>query len=146
MTEPVIGLQIVIDCPDPAALAPFWAAALGYQLQEPPAGFDTWPAFLASIGVPEQDWNSASAVVDPAGIRPRLFLQQVPEAKVVKNRVHLDLKVTDRTLGEEDRDRRLAAETDRLTALGAQVLNEVRQHGEHWIVLADPVGNEFCIS
>ncbi len=146
MTDQVIGLQIVIDCPDPAALAPFWAAALGYQLQQPPAGFDTWPDYLASIGVPEQDWNSASAVVDPAGDPSPDVPAAGARGQVVKNRVHLDLKVTDRTLGEEDRDRRLVAETDRLTALGAQVLNEVRQHGEHWIVLADPVGNEFCIS
>ena len=59
------GVQVVIDCTDPARLAPFWATALGYKIQDPPAGFATWQDFLVAHGVPESEWNSASAIVDP---------------------------------------------------------------------------------
>ncbi|MGZ3588658.1 MAG: VOC family protein, partial [Candidatus Limnocylindrales bacterium] len=59
--------QVVMDCRDPDRQATFWAAALGYVLQAPPAGFESWEAFLRQTGVPEADWNSASALVDPEG-------------------------------------------------------------------------------
>src|SRR5687768_9499501 len=84
-------IQVVIDCADPARLAAFWAAALGYQVQPPPEGFETWEDALRSWGVPKDAWNSRSAVVDPDGEGPRIFFQQVPEPKTVKNRVHLDV-------------------------------------------------------
>jgi hypothetical protein len=87
------GIQVVIDCADPARLAEFWAAALGYTPQPPPSGFGTWPEFLRARGVPESDWNSANAVIDPGQRGPRLFFQRVPEEKTVKNRVHLDLNL-----------------------------------------------------
>jgi Glyoxalase-like domain len=86
-------VQVVIDCADPARLAGFWAEALGYRVQDPPSGFDSWLAFLISVGVPESEWNSASAVVDPDGAGPRIYLQRVPEPKAGKNRLHLDLNV-----------------------------------------------------
>ena len=60
-------IQVVFDAADPDRLSRFWAAALGYRLQDPPDGFATWPEFLKSIGVPESEWSSASAIVDPAG-------------------------------------------------------------------------------
>lgn len=144
---PAVAVQVVVDCADPAALAPFWAAALRYRLQPPPPGFATWPDFLASIGVPESEWNSANAIVDPAGTGPRLFFQRVPEGKAVKNRLHLDLRVTGGPASPaEERAERLAAESARLVALGATELNQVRLRGEHWIVMADPEGNEFCLT
>jgi hypothetical protein len=140
------GIQVVIDCADPARLAEFWAAALGYKLQDPPTGFATWPEFLASQGVPESAWNSASAVVDPEGKGPRLYFQQVPEPKTVKNRLHVDLNVGG-PLGTpiDVRRERVAAERARLYQLGATDLREVEQHGEHWVVMQDPEGNEFCV-
>ena len=79
-------VQIVIDCADPAAVAEFWAQALGYVVQPPPDGFATWQDALAAWGVPKDRWDSASAVVDPDGVGPRVFLQKVPEAKVAKMR------------------------------------------------------------
>src|SRR5919206_5033245 len=88
MAPPV---QVVVDCHDPARLASFWAEALGYVEQPPPDGFESWPAFLASIGVPEEEFNSANAVVDPDGAGPRIYFQRVPEPKTVKNRVHIDV-------------------------------------------------------
>jgi hypothetical protein len=72
-------VQVVIDCADPARLAEFWGEALGYIIQPPPPGFDSWPAFLLSVGVPESEWTSASAVVDPDGVGPRFYFQRVPE-------------------------------------------------------------------
>src|SRR6266568_1398004 len=76
-----VGVQVVIDCADPARLAEFWAAVLGYKVQDPPPGFDTWQAFLTAQGVPESEWNSASAVVDPSGPGPRVYFQRVPDPK-----------------------------------------------------------------
>ena len=142
------NVQVVIDCADPAALARFWAATLGYEVQPPPPGHDSWESFLESIGVPRSEWNSASAVVDPAGAGPRIYFQQVPERKAAKNRVHLDLNVGGgRALPLAERQRRVDAEVERLTALGAREL--ARHHDERFdesnVVMADPEGNEFCL-
>lgn len=56
---------LTMDASDPAALAEFWKQALGYELESPPEGFATWPEALKSWGIPESEWNSASAIVDP---------------------------------------------------------------------------------
>ena len=87
-----VTVQIVFDAADPEALAQFWASAAGYVIQPPPEGFESWQAFLAQIGVPEDQWDKASACVDPDGHGPRFFFQKVPEPKAVKNRVHVDLQ------------------------------------------------------
>jgi len=141
-----VSVQITIDCADPDRLARFWAAALGYELQAPPAGYASWPEFLTAQGIPEAKWNSASAVVDPAGVGPRLFFQQVPEAKAVKNRVHLDVNVGG-GLGvpAEERQARVQAAAERLVQLGATRLLPHQQYGSHWLVMQDPEGNEFCL-
>jgi Glyoxalase-like domain len=140
------NLQVVIDCADPARLAEFWAQALGYTLQDPPSGFDSWPAFLTSVGVPESEWNSASAVVDPDGTGPRIYLQQVPEPKAAKNRLHLDLSVGGGpTAPIEERRNKLADAVERISALGASLVEKREQRGEVWIVMQDPEGNEFCL-
>lgn len=130
------GIQITFDCPDPDALARFWAAALGYVVQPPPEGFETWEAFLTSIGVPESEHGSRSACVDPEGKGPRLFFQRVPEPKAVKNRVHLDVSV-----GSD----RVDTEVRRLVELGAAKVREHDELGERWVVMSDPAGNEFCV-
>jgi catechol 2,3-dioxygenase-like lactoylglutathione lyase family enzyme len=138
--------QVTFDCADPDRLARFWAAALGYKLQDPPAGFASWPAFLADQGVPEEQWNSASAVVDPDGKGPRIFFQQVPEPKTVKNRVHLDVNVGGgHGTALDERRRRVDAEVERLVGLGASRQQPMEQRGEYWVVLRDPEGNEFCL-
>jgi len=84
-------VQITFDCADPARLAAVWAEVLGYQVQPPPDGFDSWDAALQAFGVPREQWNSRSAIlpVEPPG--PRVFFQRVPEAKTVKNRIHLEV-------------------------------------------------------
>jgi catechol 2,3-dioxygenase-like lactoylglutathione lyase family enzyme len=140
-------VQITFDCADPAALAAFWAEALGYQVQEPPQGFDSWEQALDAFGVPPEKRNDASAVVDPEGSGPRLFFQRVPEGKQVKNRVHLDVRAAPGLAGDE-RMAALEAEAERLATHGARRLERHEPApplaGGH-IVMADPEGNEFCL-
>jgi hypothetical protein len=140
------GVQIVFDCADPDKLATFWAAALHYKIHDPPPGFDRWEAFLKAQGIPEKDWNSASAVVDPDGAGPRIYFQQVPEAKTVKNRVHLDLNVGGpRNAPPDERRRRVDAEVERLVQLGARTSRTVDERGEYFVNLFDPERNEFDV-
>jgi Glyoxalase-like domain len=140
------SVQVVFDCADPARLATFWAAALHYKLQDPPAGFETWEAWLTSQGIPQSEWNAASAVVDPDGAGPRIFFQRVPEGKVVKNRVHLDLNVGGpRSAPHDERRRRIDAEVDRLVQLGARKSRAIEERGEYFVNMFDPEGNEFDV-
>jgi hypothetical protein len=139
-----IGVQVVLDCDDPAHLAAFWRAALGYAEQEPPAGFASWQDWLRDAGIPEEHWNDANAVVDPDGVGPRLFFQRVPEPKTVKNRVHLDLNVGGgRAVPVAERQIRVDAEAERLVALGATRERSFDERGEYWVAMRDPEGNEF---
>jgi hypothetical protein len=120
--------DIVFDAVHPASLARFWAAALdGYAV----APYDDEElARLQANGIngPEDD---PSVLVEPAAPgAPRMFFTLVPEAKIVKNRVHLDLRAAD-----------VNEETARLVKLGATVLARL----EGWITLADPEGNEFDV-
>jgi Glyoxalase-like domain len=140
-------IQVTFDCVDPGALAPFWAEALGYQLQAPPGDFGSWEEALVAMGVPPERRNDASAVVDPAGAGPRLFFQRVSEGKEIKNRVHLDVRAAPGLEGEE-RMAALETECDRLVSLGAHRLHRVEPDppmGAGFIVMADPEGNEFCL-
>ncbi len=140
------GVQIVFDCADPDKLADFWAAALHYKKQDPPPGFASWPDFLTARGIPEVEWNSANAVVDPDGVGPRIFFQRVPEGKVVKNRVHLDLNVGGpRDTPLKERRRRVDVEVDRLEQLGARRSRTIEERGEYFINMFDPEGNEFDV-
>jgi Glyoxalase-like domain len=140
-------LQVTFDCADPAALSGFWAEVLGFVVQPPPEGFDTWDDALAAMGVPPERRNDASALVDPDGRGPRIFFQRVPEGKSAKNRVHLDVRVAPGSTGDE-RMAVLERECERLQVLGATRLTrhepEPPLQGGH-IVMADPEGNEFCL-
>lgn len=140
-------VQITFDCADPAALAGFWADVLGDRVQPPPDGFDSWEAALEAFGVPEDQWNSKSAVIPVDGDGPRLFFQQVPEGKTVKNRVHLDVRAAPGLTGDE-RMQTLEAEASRLEALGAGRAYRVEAAPpmeEGFITMRDPEGNEFCL-
>jgi catechol 2,3-dioxygenase-like lactoylglutathione lyase family enzyme len=144
--EAGLEVQVTFDCADPAALAAFWCAALGYLLEAPPPGFDTWDAALDAWGVPPEERNSRSAAVDPAGRGPRLFFQRVPEGKQAKNRVHLDVRAAPGLRGAE-RLAALEARADELVGLGASVVHRVEPGGMDpgHLVLQDPEGNEFCL-
>ena len=135
---------VTFDANDPARLADFWNEALGYMIQPPPPEFESWDDWAIAMGIPEENWNDARAIVDPGGEGPRVFFQKVPEGKTAKNRVHLDIHVA---VGKPQQDgwpilEQRAAE---LEALGATRGDRYEEHGAYWIVMQDPEGNEFCI-
>ncbi|SDS69143.1 VOC family protein [Microlunatus soli] len=119
--------DVVVDCAHPATVARFWAAALDDHRVAPYD--DAELERLRGMGIDDPEDDPTVLVESPAG-QPRLFFQRVGEAKTVKNRVHLDLTVTDR-----------AAEVGRLVGLGAR---EQAAYDDH-TVLTDPEGNEFCV-
>lgn len=114
MAEATISL--VLDCADPAALAPFWAAALGYEVAH--------------------DVGNYIVLAAPSGTKPSLLLQRVDEPKAAKNRMHLDIDTPD----VDAEVGRLEALGARRLEAGPH-----DEHGMHWFVLADPEGNEFCV-
>lgn len=146
-----VNFQVVVDCRDPNRLAAFWAAALGYLVEDNAALISR---LLAARAVPAQAtmdidgrlaWRELAAIRHPddpvqpdtgAGLGRRLLFQVVPEPKSVKNRLHLDLRV-----GGD----RQAAEVARLEALGARVLRHVDDRGSRHVTMADPEGNDFDV-
>lgn len=136
--------QVTFDAADPRALGDFWCEVLGYVRDAPPPGFTTWEDALAAWGLPEERWNDKNAVSDPDGVGPRIFIQKVPEPKTAKNRVHLDVNVSEGLRGDE-RTTKIRTEAERVTSLGASVVTESSELGEFWMVLRDPEGNEFCL-
>ena len=114
--------QVTFDCADPDRVARFWSEVLGYVQDSP------------------------STCVDPEGVGPRLYFQRVPEGKVVKNRVHLDVRVGTGLVGEE-RVAVLEAEGARLVALGATRLwlLPANDEDESCLVMQDVERNEFCL-
>lgn len=108
---------LTIDCSAPQVLADFWSQALG------------WHKVFA-----DEYEIAISASGDGLSLVPDLLFLRVPDAKRVKNRLHLDLR-------PDDRD----AEVARLESLGASRVEIGQQGDESWVVLADPEGNEFCV-
>ena len=106
---------LTFDCADTMLVARFWAAALGFDV-DPDSG-------------PED-----ASISDPSGSH-HLFFQPVPEPKVAKNRLHIDLRPSVV----------MAAEVERLEGLGATVQARVDVEGSFWTVMQDPEGNEFCV-
>ncbi len=146
------SFQVTFDCLEPARLTQFWATALGYEVEPPPGGAPSWNSYWRSIGVPEDelddDVDAADSLIDPAGLGPRIWFQRVPEAKTIKNRLHLDLsRGGGRAVPLAQRRERVLAEEARLVAAGAQRLRVLETEGlDHFgVVMADPEGNEFCI-
>ena len=107
--------SVVIDCNDLDRMFAFWAAALGYLPREEP----------------EDDWV---VLRDPSSSNVNVSLQVVPEPRVGKNRLHLDLYAKDRD-----------AEIERLLALGATIHPRTPEPDEDFVVLTDPEGNLFCV-
>lgn len=116
--------QVTFDCAEPERVARFWAEVLGYVV--PP--------------------DAPVVCMDPTGVGPRMYFQQVPEGKVVKNRVHLDVRVGTGLVGEE-RLAALEAECARLIPLGATryELLLADDENESCLVMQDIEGNEFCL-
>ena len=142
--------QLVIDCADPEPLARFLAAALGYVLEPPPAGFASWDEYWRDVGVPEDELGPGTdSIVDPDGRSPRIWFQVVPERKAVKNRLHIDVHASGgRELPLEARRQHVDAETRRLAGLGATMVGVLSEAGvDHYgVAMRDPEGNEFDIN
>jgi len=141
-----VSIQVTFDCADPDRLARFWAKLLGYELDPPPEGYESWEAWLIEQGVPESEWNSASAVSDRDGSGPRIFFQRVPEDKQQKNRVHLDVNAGGpRGTPPDERRAAVDAAVERAIALGATKMGLVEERGGRHYVMRDIEGNEFCL-
>ena len=120
--------DVVIDCRHPASLARFWAAALdGYRV----APYDDAELErLRAVGINDPEDDPSVLVESDPGVCPRFWFTLVPEKKLTKNRMHIDLRADDRT-----------AEVRRLVEIGASVLATF----DGWTTLTDPEGNEFCV-
>jgi hypothetical protein len=139
-----LDFQVTVDCSAPHELADWWAEALGWQVEPQDEAFiqRMIEAGAASEGDTARHhgalvWKVGAAVTSPEPGRPRVLFQLAPEAKTVKNRVHLDVRV-----GPERRETEIA----RLLALGATELWRASQGPYEWATLADPEGNEFCVT
>jgi hypothetical protein len=145
-----VAYQLVIDCADPDRQARFWAAALGYELAPPTAGFATWNDYYRDLGVPEEELPAgADRISDPHGGGPAIWFHAVPEAKAVKNRLHIDIRASgERRDPLETRKRRVDAAAERLVGLGATLTVVMEQDGlDHYAVgMKDPEGNEFDVN
>ncbi|SEO86597.1 VOC family protein [Amycolatopsis saalfeldensis] len=137
-------VQVTFDCAEPERVARFWCEVLGYVVPPAPEGFATWDDFNRSL--PPERQGAGFVCSDPTGAGPRLYFQRVPEGKVVKNRVHLDVRVGTGLVGAE-RLATLEAECTRLVALGAVRFQLLEADGEEesCIVMQDIEGNEFCL-
>ncbi|MCT9089213.1 hypothetical protein N4G70_10055 [Streptomyces sp. ASQP_92] len=143
--------KLVVDASDPHAQADFWAAALGYETEDNSLligrlraagaigeevtlehGGRTAFRDLVAVRHPDDSYDPESGT----GLGRRILFQRVPEAKTVKNRLHIDVHAAP---GERE------AEVTRLTGLGASVLRQVKEPGGEFTVMADPEGNEFCV-
>ena len=137
-------VQIVIGSERPHDLADWWAEVLGWEVEPQDEAFIR-RMVEAGHASEEQTalhrgslvWREGAAVISPEPGRPRVLFQQVPESKTVKNRLHLDVRI-----GPE----RQEAEVARLAGLGATELWRSSQGPHHWVTMADPEGNEFCVA
>lgn len=134
--------QVTFDCADPHAQASFWAQVLAIEVED---HSDLVDKLVADGRMPAADrilingrsaFRDVAACHDSSGVEPRLFFQRVPESKVAKNRVHLDIHV--------EPDRKLP-EVERLKELGAQLIDSDSDRGPVTYVMRDPEGNEFCL-
>jgi hypothetical protein len=142
-----VRFEVTFDCVDANALAEFWMAALGYEPMPAPKGYADWEEWRIAMKLSKEEFDTGASIVDPEGRGPRITFLPVPERKVAKNRMHLDLDITpDRRAPIAERKLLVDAEAERLIALGARRL-WVGEQGDHYhITLADPEGNEFCLS
>ena len=137
-----IDIQVTFDTADPHRVARFWAIALHYEKEDHSAFVaqlvdqGRLPLEATAIVDGGRQFADVTACRDPEGRRPRLFFQRVPEAKTVKNRVHLDLHV-----GKD----RIDEEVARLLGLGATPAWESNDRGGRCVTMRDVEGNEFCV-
>jgi hypothetical protein len=141
-----MDFQVTVDAAAPHDLADWWAETLGWEVEPSDEsfirkmidqGYATEAETLVHHGA--LVWKTGAAIRHPGGPesgRSRVLFQLVPEAKTVKNRVHLDLRP-----GAEGMEDAVA----RLAARGATELHQGQQGPSRWVTMADPEGNEFCV-
>lgn len=140
-------IQVVLDCRDAVRSALWWAETLGWQYEW--LDRELFAQIKAGGGCSDDDvievdgkltWKDGAAINSgqvPRETAPRIYFQTVPEPKVGKNRMHIDVRC-----GGDDPEAVVAG----LIARGATRIGEGRQGPHAWIVMADPDGNEFCIT
>lgn len=138
------GFQVTFDCANVDRMVKFWAVAVGYVEQPPPEGHDSWEAWATEMGIPESEWDKASALIDPEGAGPRLFFQKVPEGKAAKNRMHLDVNVSKGAPPEQHHELVLGR-VEELVAAGGERGGTFDDQTGYWVVMRDVEGNEFCV-
>lgn len=118
------------DATDPHRLAAFWALALGY------------------VDEPGYDFEDGASLVDSNGVLPAIGFLRVPEGKVAKNRMHIDIRVAGgRPVDQALREKWIRDKAAELVGAGATVVREEAFEGQlDHIVMQDPEGNEFCIA
>ena len=138
------SFQIALDCTDPHALADWWSETLGWSVEPSDEAFIR--RMITEGHAAEDDttmhngtlvWREGAAITSPHPGAPRYLFQLVPEPKVTKNRMHLDVRV-----GADGVETVVAGLVDR----GATRLHEGRQGPHTWVTMTDPQGNEFCVS
>ncbi|MZD05083.1 VOC family protein [Streptomyces sp. SID5785] len=129
MTSIIREIQVTFDCAEPVRVARFWCEVVGYEPIVDEDGDDSW-----------------AAAADPTGAGPRMYFQRVPEGKVVKNRVHVDVRAGKGLVGQERLDVLLSEEA-RLQKLGATrvLLQLADDENESCLTMQDIEGNEFCL-
>jgi len=134
-------IKVAIDCQDPDRLAAFWMSVLDYEIDDPPTGYSSWAELSAAQAVdPGEAWIK---IRDPEGGGPTLLFHRVPEAKKVKNRVHLDVRAPDEGPGE--RPAKVEAFIARVIGSGGSKVRDVVDDAGYFAVMHDPEGNEFCV-
>ena len=135
-------LQLALDCANPHAQAKFWAAALGYAVERDgefvQKMIDEGVATDADVTTVDGElaWRDGAAISDVDGGRPRWYFQLVPESKIVKNRMHVDVQV-----GPDESAPRSPA------SKGSAPPPLRRPAGTpHLVTMADPEGKEFCVA
>lgn len=116
--------ELIVDCADPQRLAQFWCGVLGYRVTE------SEEDLVEIVG-----WEPSADAIRERPVAPTLVFIRVPEAKTVKDRIHIDVSPIDGSQEEE---------VERILGLGARKM-DIGQGERSWVVLSDPEGNEFCV-
>jgi len=146
------SVQIVIDAAEPHVLADWWAETLGWEVE--PQDEEFIRSLIEQGHVSDEDTithNGKLVFASATGVNapglpgsPRLYFQQVPEAKTVKNRIHLDVRPPTPP-GERPDPDALDAFRAALLERGATEVGRGQQGAHIWVTFADPEGNEFCV-
>ena len=134
-------IGLTFDCADAVRLGEFWKLALGYEDNPPPEPYTSVKEWLTALGEPDTSPEDGAWLRDPSGVGPSLSILRVPEPKVAKNRLHIDIRVS-ADGSPEERWAAVTVKVAQLTEAGATTLWE--DHPRH-VTMADPEGNEFCV-